>query len=200
MLAGLTVPFVVLRIAAHRRMKAFDRQLPDVLGSIASAMRAGHGLRTAIKGIADDGGAPASEEFARVIGEERLGRPLAEAINAMCERLGSRDLEYVATAINVQAQTGGSLAGLFDTLAGTVRERQRHARKVHALTALGRSSAIILVLLPIGLGGLMTLISPPYMTPLFTTSSGHLVIGICLTSMAIGGPDPQANRLREVLT
>ncbi len=187
MLAGLTVPFVVLRIAAHRRMKAFDRQLPDVLGSIASAMRAGHGLRTALKGIADDGAAPASEEFARVIGEERLGRPLAEAINAMCERLGSRDLEYVATAINVQAQTGGSLAGLFDTLAGTVRERQRHARKVKALTALGRSSAIILVLLPIGLGGLMTLIAPLYMTPLFTTSSGHLVIGICLTSMAIGG-------------
>jgi tight adherence protein B len=186
MVSGLAVPFVVLRIAASRRMKEFDRQLPDVLASIASALRAGHGLRTALKGIADDGAAPASEEFRRVIGEERLGRPLAEAIDAMCERLGSRDLEYVATAVNVQAQTGGSLASLFDTLSGTVRERQRHARKVHALTALGRSSAIILVLMPIGLGGLMTLISPPYMTPLFTTSSGHVVIGICLTSMAIG--------------
>jgi tight adherence protein B len=187
MVSGLAVPFVVLRIAAHRRMKEFDRQLPDVLASIASALRAGHGLRTALKGIADDGAAPAADEFRRVLGEERLGRPLAEAIDAMCERLGSRDLEYVATAINVQAQTGGSLAGLFDTLAGTVRERQRHARKVKALTALGRSSAIILVLLPIGLGGLMTLIAPLYMTPLFTTSSGHAVIGICLTSMAIGG-------------
>ena len=32
----------------------------------------------------------------------------------------------------------------------------------------------------------MTLISPAYMTPLFTTSSGHVLIGICLTSMAIG--------------
>ena len=69
-----------------------------------------------------------------MLGEERLGRPLDEAIDAMCERIGSPDLEYVATAINVQAQTGGSLAGLFDTLSETVRERQRHARKVHALT------------------------------------------------------------------
>ena len=71
----------------------------------------------------------------------------------MCERIGSPDLEYVATAVKVQSQTGGSLAGLFDTLSETVRERQRHARKVKALTALGRMSAIVLVSLPIALGG-----------------------------------------------
>ena len=186
LLAGFAVPFVVLRIAGNRRMKAFDRQLPDVLATIASSLRAGHGLRTALKGVADDGAAPASEELTRVLGEERLGRPLDQAITAMCERLTSPDLEYVATAINVQAQAGGSLASLFDTLSETVRERQRHARKVHALTALGRTSAIFLVCMPIGLGGLMTLISPAYMMPLLTTSSGHVLIGICLASMAVG--------------
>jgi tight adherence protein B len=187
MLVGFAAPLVALRLAGQRRMKAFDRQLPDVLATIASTLRAGHGLRTALKGIAEDGAAPTSEEFARVLGEERLGRPLHQAIGAMCERLASRDLDYVATAVNVQAQTGGALAGLFDTLSETVRERQRHARKVRALTALGRASAIILVLLPIGLGALMTLIAPTYMAPLYTTSSGHVVIGVCLTSMAVGG-------------
>jgi tight adherence protein B len=186
MLIGLVSPFVVLKIMAHRRTKEFDRQLPDVLATIASTLRAGHGLRTALRAIADDSAAPASEEFGRVLGEERLGRPLDEALAAMCERIGSPDLEYVATAVNVQSQTGGSLAGLFDTLSETVRERQRHARKVKALTSLGRMSAIVLVAMPIGLAGLMTLISPQYMTPFFTTSGGHVLIGICLTSMAIG--------------
>jgi tight adherence protein B len=186
MLVGLAAPFVALSIAARRRTQAFDRQLPDVLATIASTLRAGHGLRPALRGIAEDGAPPASEEFARVLGEERLGLPLDQAIDAMCTRIGSPDLEYVATAINVQSQTGGSLAGLFDTLAETVRERQRHARKVRALTALGRISAIVLVGLPIGLAGLMTLISPSYMTPLYTTSAGHVLIVICLTSMAIG--------------
>ncbi len=200
LLAGLAVPFVVLRIAGNRRMKAFDRQLPDVLATIASSLRAGHGLRTALKGVADDGAAPASEELTRVLGEERLGRPLDQAITAMCERLNSPDLEYVATAINVQAQTGGSLAGLFDTLSETVRERQRHARKVRALTAMGRSSAIFLVLIPIGLGGLMTLISPTYMTPLFTTSSGHAPHRDLPDVDGNRLPDPQAHRLGEVLT
>jgi tight adherence protein B len=186
MLVGLVSPFAVLKIVAQRRTKAFDRQLPDVLATIASTLRAGHGLRTALRAIADDSAAPSSEEFSRVLGEERLGRPLDEAIAAMCERIGSPDLEYVATAVNVQSQTGGSLAGLFDTLSETVRERQRHARKVKALTSLGRMSAAVLVALPIALGALMTLLSPQYMAPLYTTSSGHVLIGVCLTSMAIG--------------
>jgi tight adherence protein B len=186
MLIGLAVPFVVFRFAAARRAKAFDRQLPDMLATIASTMRAGHGLRTALRTVADDGGPPASEEMTRVLGEERLGRPLDEAIGAMCARIGSADLEYVATAINVQTQAGGSLATLFDTLSDTVRERQRHTRKVRALTSMGRVSAIILTSLPFCLAGLMTLISPSYMAPFYKTSTGHVLIGFCLVSMAIG--------------
>jgi tight adherence protein B len=186
MLAGLVSPLVGLSIAARRRTKAFDRQLPDVLATIASTLRAGHGFRTALGAIADDGAAPSSEEFGQVLGEERLGRPLDEAIAAMCERIGSPDLEYVATAVRVQSQTGGSLAGLFDTLSETVRERQRHARKVKALTSLGRMSAIVLVSMPVGLAALMTLMSPSYMAPLYTTSGGHMLTVGCIASMGIG--------------
>jgi tight adherence protein B len=105
----------------------------------------------------------------------------------MCERIGSEDLDYVATAINVQSQAGGSLATLFDTLSETVRERQRHARKVRALTSMGRTSATILICLPFGLATLMTLINPGYMAPFYKTSTGQFLMGFCLTSMAIGG-------------
>lgn len=187
LVVGFASPLPLFNIAAGRRRKAFDRQLPDVLATIASTLRAGHGLRIALRAVADDGSPPASEEFTRVLGEERLGRPLHEAISAMCERIGSPDLDYVATAINVQAQAGGSLATLFDTLSETVRERQRHARKVRALTSMGRTSATILIALPFGLATLMTLINPGYMAPFYKTSTGQFLVGFCLTSMAIGG-------------
>jgi tight adherence protein B len=187
LLIGLASPFIVFSVAAARRRKAFDRQLPDVLATIASTLRAGHGLRVALRAVADDGSPPASEEFNRVLQEERFGRPLHEGIGAMCERIGSPDLDYVATAINVQSQAGGSLASLFDTLSETVRERQRHARKVRALTSMGRASALILICLPFALTALMTLISPTYMKPFYTTSTGHFLIFFCLVSMTIGG-------------
>jgi tight adherence protein B len=186
LLLGFLTPLIALRIAAGRRSKAFDRQLPDMLSTIASTLRAGHGLRTALRSVADDGSPPASEELMRVLGEERLGRPLDDGINAMCKRIGSEDMEYVATAINVQAQAGGSLATLFDTLSETVRERQRHARKVRALTSMGRMSATILTCLPFGLAALMTMISPKYMSPFLKTSTGHVLIVFCIVSMTIG--------------
>jgi tight adherence protein B len=186
MVVGLATPIPVLRIAAHRRTQAFDRQLPDVLATVASTLRAGHGLRAALRGIANDGSPPASAEFTRTLGEERLGRPLDQAVAAICERIDSPDLEYVATAIKVQSQAGGSLAALFDTLSETVRERQRHASKVRALTSMGRMSATILLCLPFVLAALMTLISPAYMSPFFRTSTGHVLIGFCLVSMTIG--------------
>jgi tight adherence protein B len=186
MALGLASPFVFFQLAGSRRRKAFDRQLPDVLSTVASTLRAGHGLRIALRAVADDGSPPASEEFNRVLGEERLGRPLHEAIAAMCERIGSEDLDYVATAINVQSQAGGSLATLFDTLSETVRERQRHARKVRALTSMGRMSATILICLPFALAALMTLINHTYMSPFYKTSTGQFLIGFCLVSMAIG--------------
>ena len=185
--AGLASPFIAFRMAGSRRRKAFDRQLPDMLSTIASTLRAGHGLRIALRAVAEDGSPPASVEFGRVLAEERLGRPLHEAIEAMCKRVGSEDLDYVATAINVQSQAGGSLATLFDTLSETVRERQRHARKVRALTSMGRMSAIILVCLPFALAALMTMINPGYMKPFYATSTGQTLIVICLISMSIGG-------------
>jgi tight adherence protein B len=186
MLCGFVSPLPVLRIAAQRRKKAFDEQLPDVLATIASTLRAGHGFRMALKAIADDSARPASEEFARVLGEEKLGRPLDEAIDGMCKRIGSPDLEYVATAVNVQSKAGGSLASLFDTLSETVRERQRHARKVHALTSLGRFSAMVILAMPFGLTLLLLVIDRPYMAPLFTTSSGRVLIGIAFGLMTVG--------------
>jgi len=186
LLIGFASPLVALKIVGARRASAFDRQLPDMLATIASTLRAGHGLRTALRSVADDGSPPASEELRRVLGEERLGRPLDEAINAMCKRIGSEDMEYVATAINVQSQAGGSLATLFDTLSETVRERQRHTRKVRALTSMGRMSATILICLPFGLAALMSLISPKYMSPFLKTSTGHVLIVFCVGSMTIG--------------
>jgi tight adherence protein B len=46
---------------------------------------------------------------------------------------------------------------------------------------------MVLVVMPMGLAALMTLISPSYMKPLYTTSGGHILMGLCLMSIAVGG-------------
>jgi tight adherence protein B len=92
----------------------------------------------------------------------------------------------VITAVTIQRQVGGSLSGLFDMVAETVRQRQQFMRKVRSLTAMGRLSAYALVGLPVFMGGTITLLNPSYMAPLFTTSAGHLLIGLGLGMLATG--------------
>ena len=80
--------------------------------------------------------------------EARLGRPMDEALQEMAARVGSKNFDFVITAVTIQRQVGGSLAGLIDMVADTVRQRQQFARKIKGLTAMGRASAYVLMGLP----------------------------------------------------
>jgi tight adherence protein B len=92
----------------------------------------------------------------------------------------------VVTAVTIQRQIGGSLAGLFDMVAETVRQRQQFARKIRSLTAMGRMSAYVLVGLPVFMAALVSLMNPTYMSPLFHTSAGHGMVIAGLVMMTLG--------------
>jgi tight adherence protein B len=183
---GLIIPFVVLKLIAAHRVRSFEDQLPEVLATIASSLRVGHGLKAALQTIADEGAPPTSVELRRVLAEARLGRPLEEALVSMCERLGSEDLLYVATAVDVQSQVGGSLAGVFGTVAETVRQRQHHRAKVRALTANGRASAAVLSLFPVAIVILLLVVNPSYMLPFLQSGLGHVLMTYSVISITIG--------------
>lgn len=186
LLCGAAAPFGYLWLTARRRLHAFDEQLPDLLMTIAASLKAGHSFKQGLQAVVDESQPPASKEFSRVLTEARLGRPLEDALNEMAERVGSKNLEFVITAVTVQNQVGGSLAGLFDMVADAVRQRQQFARKIKALTAMGRASAYVLLGLPFAMAAVLTLISSEYMEPLFSSSAGHVLIALGLTMMAVG--------------
>jgi tight adherence protein B len=183
---GGLAPVSFVWFKATRRLKAFENQLPDVLITLAAALKAGHSFKQGLQTIVDEGNPPASKEFHRVLAEARLGKPLEQALADMSERLASKNFDFVITAVKIQQQVGGSLAGLVDMVADTVRQRQQFARKVKGLTAMGRAGAYVLVALPFFIAAAITLINPTYMDPLYHTSTGHMLIYIGLAMMAFG--------------
>lgn len=181
-----SIPFGWVSWKASKRMKAFDYQLPDLLITISASLKAGHSFRHAIQAVVDEGSEPAAKEFRRVLTETKLGRPMDEALAEMSERIGSKNLSFVLTAVTIQRQIGGSLAGLFDMVAETVRQRQQFARKIRSLTAMGRMSAYVLAGLPFCVALLISFISPAYMSPLWHTSTGHVLVGMGIGMLAFG--------------
>jgi tight adherence protein B len=100
----------------------------------------------------------------------------------MAERVGSKNLSFVVTAVTIQRQVGGSLAGIFDMVADAVRNRQQFARKIRSLTAMGRASAYVLVGVPFFMLGSITLLNGEYMEPLYHTGTGQkmMVLGVAM--------------------
>ena len=164
-MAGGALPIGFVWLKARSRLAALEDQLPDILTTLAASLKAGHSFRQGIQAVVDEGHEPASEEFKRVLTETSLGRPMDEALAEMAERIGSENLSFVVTSVTIQRQVGGSLAGIFDMVAETVRNRQQFARKIRSLTAAGKMSAYVLLGLPFFIAGALTLMNPDYMAP-----------------------------------
>jgi tight adherence protein B len=179
-------PAAALSFLANRRRKAFDSQLPDMLGLLSGSLRAGYSLMQGMEAVAQEVTEPMGKELRRVCTEARLGRDLEEALDGVAERMGSRDFEWAVMAIRIQREVGGNLAELLLTVAETMTHRERLRREVAALTAEGKISAIVLGILPPGLGAFMFISNPDYMHGLITTTIGHILLGVALVAMIIG--------------
>ncbi len=185
-LAGSVAPLAWVSSKGAHRLRAFDAQLPDVLMTMAGSLKVGHSFDNSMRAIVDEGLAPASDEFGRVLNETRLGRPVDEALAAMADRIDSDDFRFVIMSVTIQREIGGSLADLFQTVSDTVRSRQQFRRKVRALTAMGRASAYVLVALPIITAVLIGLFNPGYFQPLLHKPAGQVMLAAALVMMVIG--------------
>lgn len=188
-LAGVALallPIAAIRFRARRRQNRFEQQLPELLGVMASALRAGRSFAQALDSLVEEADEPALSEFRRAQQQVRLGVPIEQALDEMSRRIGSESFELVVLTTDVQRRIGGNVAEIFDQVADAVRKRQQFAARVKALTSMGRMSGNTLLGLPFVLAGLLTLINRAYMRPLFFTGTGHLLMAIALVMMVIG--------------
>lgn len=183
---AVVVPQALLNMRIRRRQKAFVAQLPDMLSLMAGTLRAGYSIGQGFEAVSTEIDDPMGRELRRVVSENRLGRPLDEALDAVADRMGSDDFAWAVMAIKIQREVGGNLAELLLTVSNTMTQRERLRRDVNTLTAEGRMSAIVLGLLPPGLGAVMFAMNPDYIKKLFEGGLGIGMLVLALVAMGVG--------------
>ena len=152
-LIGLVVPALVARAVVagkgRRRREAFAAQLPDVMQLLIAALRSGFSLPQALDAVVQEADEPARSEFEQMLADTRIGVDLGTAMKATAQRMESQDLEWVASAVDINRETGGNLAEVLANVTGTIRGRYRLRRHIKTLTAEGRMSIKVLTGLPI---------------------------------------------------
>jgi tight adherence protein B len=185
---AVAVLFVVavLNFLGSREKRRFENQLPDTLTLISTSLRAGYSLLQAVEAVATEAPNPTAREFGRAIAEARLGRPVVSALQGITTRTQSQDFEWAVMAIEIQREVGGNLAEVLQTVAETMRQRNRLKGEIRALTAEGRISAIVLGALPFAMAGFLFATNPQYISTLFTSTFGYIAVGVGLVLMLAG--------------
>ncbi len=182
----LPVPYIFIRWAKHKRLAALNNQIGDALIIISNSLRSGFSIMQAIDLVRKEMPDPIAKEFARTFQEINLGMPTEQALVNMAERTGSDDMDMVVTAVLIQRQVGGNLAEVLDNIAHTIRERIRIKGEIKALTAQGRISGLIVGLLPLAMAVILFAINPGYISLLFTTRPGLMMLFFALVVQSAG--------------
>jgi len=185
-LLGLALPHRVLLLQAKRRLKKFEVQLPDALELLSRGLKAGHAFASGLQLVADEMPAPIGSEFFKTFKEYNHGLDLNTALLNLCSRINLRDLRFFTTAVMIQRETGGNLAEILDKIAHLIRERFKLRNQIQALTAEGRLSGLILVLLPPVTALALFYLNPDYILLLLNRPLGRIMSVTALAFQILG--------------
>ena len=175
--AGFQLPQFWLKHAKSKRRNKLEAQLPEALTMLANSLKAGFGLMQAMNMAADELEHPIGTELGMTVHETNVGSSTEEAFLALSERNENYDLDIVVTAVLVQRTAGGNLAEILETVTQTMRERIRIRGEITTLTAQQKLTGFVIALLPVGVAVMFLLVSPDYITVLFTQTIGRVMLG-----------------------
>jgi tight adherence protein B len=183
---GVLIPYKILVRKSKKRVEKFEQQLPGALDLLARSLKAGHAFPSGLQQVAKEMPDPLGKEFSLVYSEFSHGMDLNSALLSLCKRINLKDLNFFTTAVLIQRETGGNLTDILEKIAVLIRERFQLRNQIKALTAEGRMSGLILVLLPPVLLVVMMFINPTYQSTLISNPMGRIMSGTAVMMQLLG--------------
>jgi len=184
--AGLGLPRWILNFLKKRREKKFLDALPDAVDVIVRGIKAGLPLFDSLKVVASDAPEPLRSEFQTIIETQTIGMPLGDACQRLYERMPLPESNFFGIVVSIQTKTGGNLSEALSNLSKVLRDRRRMAAKIQAMSMEAKASAAIIGALPPLVMIMVYIMTPDYISLLWTHPTGRLMLAGCVLWMACG--------------
>jgi tight adherence protein B len=179
--------FRMTRAEMRRRWAlAFLEKMVEAVELLARSVRSGFTPGAAIRIVSREIGPPVGPVFARIADEDELGLDLRVSLRRAARRIGLSDFNFLAVALIMQRETGGQLADTLDNLHLMLRKRREARLRIAALTSQGRTSALILGILPFVAGAGVAMTAPDQFALLFTPGLGQTLVTVGLGLLIVG--------------
>ncbi|NMB25771.1 MAG: hypothetical protein GX986_09585 [Firmicutes bacterium] len=178
---------LIIRGHLHRRQQAkLEAQLLDGLGMMQGGLRAGFNLYQVMELVAREADSPLADIAGRIAREVQLGVPMDLAWKRAGEAVNNQAFSELVTAVTIQRQMGGDLGLVLGTLREAIREKINLSTKLKSVTSQGRLTGIVIAILPLALGGVIHLLMPKFIEPLFLDPIGQILLGLALALEVVG--------------
>jgi tight adherence protein B len=183
---GLLLPHAYVSAKRKSRFKRFSAEFANAVDVMVRGLKAGLPATDCMKVIALEAQEPVRSEFKAITADQTLGLTVDEAVQRLPDRIPLPEARFFAIVITIQSRTGGSLSEALSNLSRVLRERKKMHAKIKAMSAEAKASGGIIGMLPVIVAGLVYLTSPDYISLLFTTLAGNIVLVGCALWMGIG--------------
>lgn len=173
-------PWYLIRRMAQQRRQKIEDQLADSMVMFSSAIRAGLSIAQSLELLARECPKPIKQEFASLMAEYKMGKPLEQALEEGKQRLKSENYVLFAAALLASRQSGGRLNVTVDRISRSILEIQRLERKVMSETAQARKSAVYMAIAPAAILTLYFFIDPSNTRLLFVTLPGQIMLAVAI--------------------
>jgi tight adherence protein B len=184
--AAAVLPYMGLILLRARRQGKFGAQFPNAIDIIVRSLRAGHPVPVAISMVARELPDPVGTEFGIVADEITYGADLETAMRNLAYRVGQEDLPLFVTAVAIQGATGGNLSEILENLSAVIRDRFKMRRKVKALAAEGKFSALFLSGLPVAIFFMIRYVAPDFYGTVWKYDMTRIGLGMAAGWMLMG--------------
>lgn len=184
--AGAAIPLLLVLRKRAKNIAAFEEQLPEALDFLARSMRAGHGFSVGLEMLATDSPDPLGSAFRRVSNDIQLGSSLEVALGKLVTLVPIIDVRFFVSCVVLQQETGGNLGEILNKLAQIIRERFRLKGQVKAVSAHGRITGLVLLLMPVAVTGFIMFSNPQYLRQMMHDSLGRLMLYYAVLGQVIG--------------
>jgi tight adherence protein B len=183
---GIGFPRWCLGFLRRRRQQVFLNDFADAIDIVVRGLKSGLPVSDAMKVIAAEMAPPVGPEFLEVVEGQRVGITIDQGIERMYERMPLAEVNFLAIVMTIQSKTGGNLAEALGNLSKVLRDRKKMKAKIKSVSQEAKSSAMIIGALPFCIIGLLSIFSPDYLTPLWTTRVGNMLVAGSAIWMALG--------------
>lgn len=183
---GYLLPKFWMSRKRKKHLAVYLDELPNAVEAIVRGVKSGLPLNDSMRLVAKEAKEPIKSEFQKVLDQQTLGKSTTEAVQILFDRMPVPEVNFFVVVITVQQQAGGNLSEALGNLARVLRNRKKMKQKIKAMSSEAKASAGIIGSLPFVVGILVTLTTPTYMVPMFTTTLGLIWLGIAAIMMSFG--------------